>query len=107
MEVFILLHRILPKVGRGNLVETHPGRLVQSQAIAGLAQPTRVQTHFLKFVPHFLRTQLPGLTPSREQAIDLHGNFLDKDLGVILLAERERGTDYECFVTVRAIGDRC
>ena len=54
MEVFIFLTQNLPQVRRGDFAETFPGGLIQDQAIAGLAQPTRVQTHFLKLVAHLL-----------------------------------------------------
>ena len=105
MEVFIFLYRILPQITHGDFVDTHLGYLIQDQAVAGLAQPARVQTHFLELVADLLRTQLPGLTTSLEQAINLNRNLLGEDLALTLMAEGERGTDYECFVTIRTIGD--
>ena len=105
MEVFIFLHRILPQIAHGDFVDMHLPYLIQDQTVAGLAQPTRVQTYFLEIVADLLRTQLPGLTTSLEQAIDLNRYVLGEDLAFILMAEGEHGTNHESFVTITAISD--
>jgi len=52
MEVPIFIYRILPQVGGGDFAETYLGRLIQDQAIAGVAQPPGENADFLKLVAH-------------------------------------------------------
>ena len=77
-------------------------RMVQDEAVARCAQPPAEQAGLLELMAHFLWAVLQPLATVLQNAIDLRGDLVDKNLVLALMAKSKRGADGERSQVIEA-----
>ena len=79
--------------------------MIQQESIARSAQAPVEQAGLLQPVTHLFRAVLQSLTPDLQNSIDLRGDLSNQNLGIALVAKRERGADSERSQVIQAFCD--